>query len=207
MNYGEIKKCDIANGEGVRVSLFVSGCTHRCKGCFNPETWDFQYGKPFAQETEEELLESLSPEYIAGLTLLGGEPFEVGNQRALTPFLKKMKELYPQKDIWCYTGYTLETDLLGTGSVQWETEPDKSADTEGADCGEAQCMYPRCECTDEMLSLIDVLVDGEFVEEKKDISLVFRGSSNQRLIDLPKTLRTGRISAWRSKDEYTHEKT
>ena len=198
MNYGEIKKFDIANGEGVRVTLFVSGCTHHCRGCFNPETWDFQYGEPFTQETCGELLESLAPEYIAGLTLLGGEPFEVGNQRALTPFLRKMKELYPQKDIWCYTGYTLETDLVGAGSVPWERKEDGRLE-DGADCGQEQCMYPRCECTDEMLSLIDVLVDGEFVEEKKDISLVFRGSSNQRLIDLPKTLRTGRISAWRSK--------
>ncbi len=208
MNYGEIKKCDIANGEGVRVTLFVSGCTHHCKGCFNPETWDFQYGEPFTQETCGELLESLAPEYIAGLTLLGGEPFEVGNQRALTPFLRKMKELYPRKDIWCYTGYTPEADLSGAGSVQWESTGDKDADCEEKDgahtgCGQAQCMYPRCECTDEMLSLIDVLVDGEFVEEKKDISLVFRGSSNQRLIDLPETLRTGRICLWESRMEKT----
>lgn len=198
MNYGEIKKFDIANGEGVRVTLFVSGCTHHCKGCFNPETWDFQYGAPFTQETARELLEYLSPEYIAGLTLLGGEPFEVGNQRALLPFLRKMKELYPGKDVWCYTGYTLETDLLGAGSVPWEKEADKRSE-DGADCGQEQCMYPRCECTDEMLSLIDVLVDGEFVEEKKDISLVFRGSSNQRVIDLPETLKRGRICLWESK--------
>lgn len=198
MNYGEIKKFDIANGEGVRVTLFVSGCTHHCKGCFNPETWDFQYGEPFTQETARKLLESLSPEYIAGLTLLGGEPFEVGNQRALTPFLRKMKELYPQKDIWCYTGYTLETDLVGAASVPWERKEDGRLE-DGADCGQEQCMYPRCECTDEMLSLIDVLVDGEFVEEKKDIRLVFRGSSNQRVIDLPMTRKTGRICLWESK--------
>ena len=138
MNYGEIKKFDIANGEGVRVTLFVSGCTHHCKGCFNPETWDFQYGEPFTQETARKLLESLSPEYIAGLTLLGGEPFEVGNQRALTPFLRKMKELYPQKDIWCYTGYTLETDLVGAGSVPWERKEDGRLE-DGADCGQEQC--------------------------------------------------------------------
>ena len=168
MNYGEIKKFDIANGEGVRVTLFVSGCTHHCKGCFNPETWDFQYGEPFTQETARKLLESLSPEYIAGLTLLGGEPFEVGNQRALTPFLRKMKELYPQKDIWCYTGYTYETDLIEDSRA-------------------------RCEVTDDMLSLIDVLVDGEFHEAEKDISLRFRGSKNQRLIDLPKTKRQKNI--------------
>lgn len=200
MNYGEIKKYDIANGEGVRVSLFVSGCTHRCRGCFNPETWDFGYGKPFTEETKRELLASLSPEYIAGLTLLGGEPFEVENQRALVPFLRGMKELYPDKDVWCYTGYTLETDLLGAGSEQWEKVRHKSADCGDANCWQAQRMYPRCECTDEMLSLIDVLVDGRFVEAKKDISLVFRGSSNQRLIDLPKTWEAGEICLWESRD-------
>lgn len=166
MNYGEIKKCDIANGEGVRVSLFVSGCTHHCKGCFNPETWDFHYGRPFTEEVREMLLESLRPEYIAGLSLLGGEPFEVENQRALLPFLKEVKKQYPEKDIWCYTGYTLEQDLLN-------------------EHGRA-----RCECTDEMLEMIDILVDGEFVEEKKDISLVFRGSANQRIIRLPEILKT-----------------
>lgn len=169
MNYGEIKKHDIANGEGVRVSLFVSGCTHHCRGCFNPETWDFHYGKPFTEEVWETLLESLGPEYIAGLTLLGGEPFEVENQRALLPFLKEVRSRYPGKTIWCYTGYTLERDLL---------------------CKQG---CARCECTDEMLAIIDVLVDGEFVEEKKDISLVFRGSANQRIIRLPEVLKTKKI--------------
>lgn len=163
MNYGEIKNYDIANGLGVRVTLFVSGCTHHCKGCFNPMTWDFNYGKPFTEDTEEQLLEMLSPDYIDGLTLLGGEPMETDNQRALLPFLKKVKERYPRKNIWCYTGYTLETDLLSESRA-------------------------RCEVTDEMLSLIDVLVDGEFIEEQKNISLAFRGSENQRIIDLPKTL-------------------
>lgn len=160
MNYGEIKQYDIANGEGVRVSLFVSGCTHHCKGCFNPETWDFHYGRPFTKEVREMLLKSLEPEYIAGLTLLGGEPFEIENQKVLLPFLREVKKRYPKKNIWCYTGYTLECDLLS----------------------EQGCA--RCECTDEMLQMIDVLVDGEFVEEKKDISLAFRGSANQRIIDL-----------------------
>lgn len=169
MNYGEIKNYDIANGLGVRVTLFVSGCTHHCKGCFNPMTWDFNYGKPFTEDTEEQLLEMLAPDYIDGLTLLGGEPMETDNQRALLPFLKKVKERYPKKNIWCYTGYTLETDLLSESRA-------------------------RCEITDEMLSLIDVLVDGEFIEEQKNISLAFRGSENQRIIDLPKTLSDGRIA-------------
>lgn len=166
MNYGAIKKCDIANGEGVRVSLFVSGCTHHCPGCFNQEAWDFDFGRPFTEETEEEILQALSPEYINGLTLLGGEPFEPGNQRVLLPFLKKVRERFPQKNIWCYSGYTLEEDLLKESRA-------------------------RCEATDEMLSMIDVLVDGRFVMELKDISLAFRGSSNQRILDLPATLREG----------------
>lgn len=175
MYYGEIKPYDIANGEGVRCSLFVSGCTHRCKGCFNPETWNFEYGRPFTAETEETLFENLKPGYIAGLTLLGGEPFEIENQKALLPFLRKVKARYPGKDIWCYTGYTLETDLL------MENGP--------ARCGE----------TDEMLGLIDILVDGEFVEAQKDISLVFQGSANQRVMNLPETLKTGQICFWKSR--------
>ncbi|MGN1180807.1 MAG: anaerobic ribonucleoside-triphosphate reductase activating protein [Suilimivivens sp.] len=171
MNYGQIKKCDIADGEGVRVSLFVSGCTHHCKGCFNPETWNFEYGDPFTQEVQEDILKSLAPSYIAGLTLLGGEPFEPENQRALLPFLKEVRKRYPDKNIWCYTGYTLEKDLLSDGGV-------------------------RCECTDEMLALIDILVDGEFIEEQKDISLVFRGSANQRVIRLKETLDTKQLCLW-----------
>jgi anaerobic ribonucleoside-triphosphate reductase activating protein len=162
MNYGEIKKTDIADGEGVRVSLFVSGCSHHCKGCFNPETWDFNYGKSFTEETWKELFQALEPDYIAGLTILGGEPFEPVNQRALLPFVREVKKRFPGKNIWCYTGYTLETDLQGGGRAE-------------------------CEATEEFLRLIDVLVDGEFVEEKKDISLAFRGSSNQRVIRLTKT--------------------
>ncbi|HIU64373.1 MAG TPA: anaerobic ribonucleoside-triphosphate reductase activating protein [Candidatus Avacidaminococcus intestinavium] len=171
MNYGEIKNCDIANGIGVRVSLFVSGCTHHCKGCFNPETWSFSYGKPFTEETEQELLELLSAEYIDGLSLLGGEPFEPENQKVLLPFVQKMRKLFPEKTVWCYTGFILETELL---------TPSRA----------------RCAYTDELLGLIDVLVDGEFVEDLKDISLQFRGSSNQRLIDLPKTLVTGKFCQW-----------
>ena len=171
MNYGEIKKVDIANGEGVRVTLFVSGCRHHCKGCFNADTWDFNYGKPFTDETEQIILDSLSPSYIKGLTLLGGEPLEPENQKVLLPFLKKVKEQYPSKDIWCYTGFTFEDDLL-------------------------KCSRARIEETDEFLSLIDVLVDGKFIEELKNISLRFRGSSNQRIIDVKDSLKSGKTILW-----------
>ena len=174
MNYAKINKNDIANGIGVRVTLFVSGCTHHCKGCFNSEAWDFNYGDPFTVDTENEILEALAPDWIDGLTLLGGEPMEPDNQRALLQFMKKIKEKYPKKTIWCFTGYTLDEELLKTSRA-------------------------RCEVTDEMLSLIDVLVDGEFVEELKDISLRFKGSSNQRLIDLKPTLETGEIHIWNAK--------
>lgn len=171
MNYGAIKKFDIADGPGVRVSLFVSGCTHHCRECFQPETWNFDYGQPFTEETEQELFEALDREYICGLTLLGGEPFEPQNQRVLVPFLRRVKERFPEKSIWSYTGYTLETDLLSPSRA-------------------------RCEVTDEMLSMLDVLVDGEFVLEKKNIRLRFRGSENQRLIDLKETLATGNTVLW-----------
>lgn len=172
MNYCGIKKCDIANGIGVRVTLFVSGCTHHCKGCFQPETWDFAYGDAFTAETENEILDAMAPDYINGLTLLGGEPFEPENQRVLVEFLKKVKEKYPQKSIWCYTGYLYDQELLAQSRA-------------------------RCEVTDEMLSMIDVLVDGEFELDKKNISLQFRGSENQRLIDLKKTRSAGEIVLWR----------
>ncbi len=168
MNFGEIKKCDIANGEGVRVSLFVSGCTHHCKGCFNAQTWDFNFGEPFTQEVEDSLISDLAPSYIVGLTLLGGEPMEPENQRALVPFLCRVKERFPDKTIWCYTGYTYDKDLVQGGRA-W------------------------CEVTDEMLSMMDVLVDGEFVEALKDIRLVFKGSSNQRIINLKETLKKGKV--------------
>lgn len=176
MNYGELKKYDIANGEGVRVTLFVSGCTHHCKNCFQPETWDFAYGKPFDEAAFSEVLAALSPHYINGLTLLGGEPFEPQNQRALLPLVREVKARFPQKSIWCYTGYTLESDLLSDSRA-------------------------RCECTDEMLSLLDVLVDGEFVEEQKNISLPFRGSQNQRIIDVKKTLASGHVIWWKLESE------
>lgn len=163
MNYASIRNCDIANGEGVRVSLFVSGCTHHCKGCFNQEAWDFGYGKPFTTETEDEIFELLSPSYIAGLTLLGGEPMEPENQRAIVPFLRRFRKLFGEsKTLWVYTGCKYEIDLLHHPSPsRWRTE-----------------------VTNEFLSMIDVLVDGPYIESLKDISLSFRGSTNQRIIHL-----------------------
>lgn len=172
MNYGEIKKTDIANGPGVRVSLFVSGCTHHCKGCFNPETWSFAYGNPFTQETAAEIMEALKPAYISGLTLLGGEPMEPQNQEALLHLVKQVKEAYPQKSIWCYTGYTFESDIL-------------------------QRMYQERSVTRELLSYMDVLVDGEFIEAQKNISLQFRGSANQRIIDVQASLAGSSTVVWR----------
>ena len=167
MNYASIRTCDIANGEGVRVTLFVSGCTHRCKGCFNPDQWDFDYGQLFTREVEDEILAALEPSYIAGLSILGGEPMEPSNQRVLVPFLRRFREKFGEtKTLWVYTGCILDTDLLaakvkGLPESRWHTE-----------------------VTDEFLKMIDVLVDGPFVEELKDISLQFRGSSNQRILRL-----------------------
>ena len=157
MNYANIKNCDIADGPGVRVSLFVSGCRHHCKGCFNAETWDFNFGRPYTEETETEILRLLEPHYIQGFTLLGGEPFEPENQTVLVHLLKKIRERLPGKDIWCYTGYLYDADLIEGGKVYTEV-------------------------TKEMLSYIDVVVDGEFIEEEKDLSLDFRGSRNQRIV-------------------------
>lgn len=164
MNYGEIKKNDIANGEGVRTSLFVSGCRHHCKNCFNQATWDFGFGTLFTEKTMEEIFTSCAPSWINGLSLLGGEPFEPENQKVLLPFLILFKEKFPDKTIWCYSGFTFE-EIIGKAESRAFTD-----------------------LSTEMLSLIDVLVDGRFVEEKKDISLVFRGSSNQRVIDVKKSL-------------------
>jgi anaerobic ribonucleoside-triphosphate reductase activating protein len=175
MNVATVKKRDIANGPGVRVSLFVSGCTHHCPGCFNEIAWDFDYGTPFDENAEREVLEALAPDYIQGLSLLGGEPFEPQNQRVLCRFLKKVRAAYPQKNIWCYSGYTLE-ELTGKR--------------------QSRC---RCEVTDEMLACINVLVDGRFVQEKRNIRLRFRGSENQRLIDLDKTRAAGEIVLWDEK--------
>lgn len=168
MHYAEIKNCDIANGTGVRVSLFVSGCTHHCKNCFNAVAWDFEYGQPFTTEVEEKIFSMLAPTHIAGLTLLGGEPFEPVNQRALLPFLRELRRRLPAKNLWCYTGYVYDRDLLPGGRAY-------------------------CEATDEMLSYLDVLVDGPFIEEEKSLRLRFRGSRNQRLIDMKATRRTGHV--------------
>jgi len=172
MYYGSIKKCDIANGPGVRVTLFVSGCTNHCEQCFQPQTWSFTFGEPFTEETEKIIYTELEKDYVRGLTLLGGEPFEPDNQRALLPMLRTIRERYPDKDIWSYSGFRFDDELLKDGS------------------------HPRCEATDEMLSLLDVLVDGRFVQAKKDISLRFRGSTNQRVIDMKKTLSSGEIVLW-----------
>ncbi|MDE6387099.1 MAG: anaerobic ribonucleoside-triphosphate reductase activating protein [Lachnospiraceae bacterium] len=171
MNYSEIKNCDIANGPGVRVTLFVSGCTHHCRGCFNEKTWDFTYGVPFDVDAQEKLIAYLEPDYIAGLTLLGGEPLEYANWQALLPFVSKVKERYPKKTIWCYTGYRFEEDILERFCVQWDEMR-------------------------EFLSYIDVLVDGEFIMDEKDISLQFRGSRNQRIIQVQESLRTGHVTLW-----------
>ena len=171
MNFAAIKWADVANGPGVRVSLFVSGCTHRCPGCFNEEAWDFGYGQPFTEAQEDKILAALVPAHIKGLSLLGGEPFEPDNQRALLPFLRRVKEVCPDKEVWCYSGYTLDGEL-------WR---DSRA---------------RCQYTDEMLSLIDVLVDGPFVEAKKDLNLRFRGSSNQRILNVPASLKAHTPVLW-----------
>lgn len=166
MNYSAIKYCDIANGTGVRTVLFVSGCRNHCKGCFQPETWDFAHGEPFTSAVEEELLSSLEPDYISGLTLLGGDPFEPENQRALLPFLQRVRQRFPAKDIWAYTGYLLDEDLTAKGKC-------------------------HIEVTDAMLECVDVLVDGPFVEELASMMLKFKGSANQRVIDLRKWRESG----------------
>lgn len=171
MNYATIKNCDISNGPGVRVSLFVSGCTHRCKGCFNEVAWDFEYGEAFTEEVEDRILEMLKPDYIKGLTLLGGEPFEPQNQGPLVHFLRKVKALYPEKSIWAFSGYLFDRDLL----------PGNLSDPA---------------ITKEFLSYLDVLVDGPFIESRKDLMLRFRGSDNQRLIDVPASLEQNTVVLW-----------
>ncbi len=168
MNYATIKYNDIANGTGVRTSLFVSGCTHKCKGCFNSEAWDFNYGKPFDKGVQEEILASVDNYFVDGLSLLGGEPFEPENQLELYPFLLEFKKRFPSKTVWCYTGYLFDKELLGTSRANTEV-------------------------TKDMLSLIDVLVDGRFIEAQKNISLQFRGSENQRIIDVKKSLEKGEV--------------
>ena len=171
MNYADIKQYDVANGLGIRVSLFVSGCTHHCKNCFNKETWDFQYGNPFTEDEIHMILDYLKPSYVSGLSLLEGEPFEPENQEGLLPLVRKVKEVYPEKDIWCYTGYLLDEDI----------------------CGKMLDHVPE---TRELLSYIDILIDGPFVEERKNLKIRFRGSDNQRIIDVKKTREAGKIILW-----------
>ena len=171
MHYGKIMECDIANGTGVRVSLFVSGCRNHCEKCFNPETWDFEYGEEFTDDTIEYILDLLSKSYIEGITLLGGEPMEPENQPELLRLIRKMKERFPDKTVWCYTGYTI----------------DKLLDTDE---------HCHCEDTFEFLSMIDVLVDGRYDESLSDLSLKFRGSSNQRIIDIKKSREEWKIILW-----------
>ena len=170
MNYATIKKNDVANGEGVRVSLFVSGCTHHCDGCFNSETWDFEFGEKYTDKTEDEIIAALGKEYIKGLSLLGGEPFEPQNQGDVLALAKRARKTYPDKDIWCYSGYLYEE--LSQGKVG------------------------NSEICKELLSNIDVLIDGEFMQEKKDLHLRFRGSANQRIIDVKKSLKSGGLVLW-----------
>lgn len=171
MNWAEIKTNDIANGEGVRTSLFVSGCRHHCKNCFNSMTWDFSYGNLFTEETMEQIFESVDHDWINGISLLGGEPFEPENQKVLVPFLVMFRERFPDKNVWCYTGFTME-QILGS------TEPKSRAATD---------------ISKEMLSLIDILVDGPYIEDLHSITLKFRGSSNQRVIDIKKTAKEKKI--------------
>ena len=176
MNYATVKTHDVANGPGVRVSLFVSGCSHHCKNCFNEEAWDYQYGEPYTPAVEQRILDALAPDYITGLSLLGGEPMDPRNQETVCALVRRVRETYPNKTIWCYSGYTLDEQLLA-GKV-----------------GDPQTVR-------ELLSMLDVLVDGRFVEEQKDLTLRFRGSANQRLIDVPKTLQTGKIIWWDESNE------
>ena len=164
MHYADIKKADIANGLGVRVSVFVSGCNHHCKNCFNEEAWDFNYGKEFTEAEIDKIIMEMDHPYVSGLSLLGGEPLEHINQQGLLPLVKRVKEKFPDKNIWCYTGYTFDKDVMENMYKNWEETP-------------------------ELMSYIDVMVDGKFEEDKKDINLRFRGSSNQRIIDVPKSLK------------------
>ena len=175
MNYAKIKYCDISNGPGVRTSLYVSGCRNHCKNCFNPETWDFKYGEPFTEEVEDAIIKSMEPDHIKGFTLLGGDPFEPENAQRLAPFMEKLRRIYPDKSLWSFTGYDFEKDLL-TGKLG------------------------NLETNMRILKTLDVLVDGRFVEELKDLNLLFRGSSNQRIILMKPTLEHDEITLWNEKD-------
>ena len=175
MNYATIKWYDISNGPGVRVSLYVSGCRNHCKNCFNPETWDFGYGQPFTRDTENAIIKAMIPDYIKGFTLLGGDPFEPENAEVLAPFLERLREQFPTKSFWCFTGYDLDADLLSGKKVNIDTVM-------------------------RILNCLDVLVDGKFVESLKDLNLLFRGSSNQRIILVKETLKKDEIVLWNEKD-------
>lgn len=175
MNYADIKKIDVANGPGIRVSLFVSGCSHHCDGCFNKETWDFQFGSLFGEKEIDTIIEYMAPSHIKGFSLLGGEPFEFTNQQGILPLLRRIKEAYPEKDIWCWSGYSFDRDILGSMVVKWPE-------------------------TRELLDYIDILVDGEFEIDKKDLTLRFRGSSNQRIIDVKKSLESNEVVLWTEPD-------
>lgn len=168
MNYGEIKYFDVANGPGIRTSLFVSGCTHHCKNCFNAKTWDFNYGEPFTDRQIDDIITSLKPEYVNGFTLLGGEPFEPVNQKGILPLLRRIKKELPSKSIWIFTGYLFDREIIGE-------------------------MVGNIPETEEILKLTDVIIDGRFVEELKNLNLKFKGSSNQRTIDVQKSLKTGNV--------------
>ncbi len=180
MNYAEIKKYDISNGPGVRVSLFVSGCNLHCNGCFNDIAWNFNYGKTFTNDTIDEIIEALRPDYIKGLTILGGEPFEFVNQKGILPLIKKVRETYPEKTIWCYSGYYYDTEIIDDMCRKWPV-------------------------TKEILSLIDVLVDSRFDINYLDLNLRFKGSSNQRIIDVKKSLEKGEIVLWKDEGAFYHD--
>lgn len=171
MNYADIKQYDIANGPGIRISIFVSGCKHACPGCFNQEAWDFSYGNLFTEKTIEQIIKYMEASYISGLTVLGGEPFELENQRGLLPLLRRVRQVYKEKNIWCFTGYLFDKEIM-------------------------QNMYEQWEETREILSYLDVLVDGKFEQEKKDFTLRFKGSSNQRSILVQESLKEGKIVLW-----------
>jgi anaerobic ribonucleoside-triphosphate reductase activating protein len=174
MNYAKIKNFDVSNGPGVRVSLYVSGCRNHCKNCFNPETWDFAYGEPFTKQVEDEIINDLKPDFIKGMTVLGGDPFEPENAKCLAPFIERVRAAYPDKSIWCFTGYDFVNDITAFKRVDKET-------------------------TMRILSCLDVMVDGRFVEELKDLNLLFRGSSNQRIILVKPTLESGKVVLWDEK--------
>lgn len=175
MNYADIKQYDVANGPGVRVSVFVSGCTRGCEGCFNKVAWDFNYGTPFTEQTIEDIITYMAPSYVRGITLLGGEPFEHSNQIGLLPLLRRIKKVYPTKDIWCFSGYLFDEDILGRMVKEWDE-------------------------TEEFLSYLDVLVDGRFVEKLKNVNLRFKGSSNQRTISVQESLKKGEIVLYEFRD-------